>query len=203
MACGPFFLKPQFRRELRSAGGDQSEVRSRELLPRESEHPAGGITGLCTDPGGAMVPAARIGQASLPAGSVRRRPTLPGGVRADHPSGGTHSPECCPGTDSVKGVLPGFREMVVPRIAVHRAFLRQSGRREIPRAVRGERGHRHRRYRSHAGEVDLVPATAGTTQSQRLSVQRALSGFSGRSPGWRYVLIETLSEWATIHSVSI
>ena len=28
-------------RELRSAGGDQGEVRSRELLPRESEHPAG------------------------------------------------------------------------------------------------------------------------------------------------------------------
>ena len=30
-------------RELRSAGGDQSEVRSREFLPRESEHPAGAL----------------------------------------------------------------------------------------------------------------------------------------------------------------
>jgi N-acetylglucosamine malate deacetylase 1 len=37
----------------------------------------------------------------------------------------------------------------------HRALLRQSDRREIRRAVRGEGSHPDRRYRGHAGAVDL------------------------------------------------
>ena len=55
----------------------------------------------------------------------------------------------------------------------HRALLRQPDRREIRRAVRGEGSHPHRRYRGHAGAVDLarfkLPAAQLSVTSCQLS----------------------------------
>ena len=78
-------------------------------LPAQSGS-TGTVIGTVTDPTGAMVPAARIELEDIATGVVRAAVTNTAGRYA--------FVGVLPGTYSVKGAHPGFREMVVPQIAV-------------------------------------------------------------------------------------